>query len=174
MKKVISILILAVMVAALAAGCGPKTEPVSGISAEQQALLQEYGIPMDQFNQMSEEEQRAILDELGIVASDKEQENNQTQQPSKTYTPEDVAAGGKYKVRIGDGRLNNYYLYYEDGKLVKVEISFQKNDDEEAETYLFEGDTLEDFWYYGKTLQELIDYFNDQGYGYETFISPMG
>ena len=120
---------------------------------------------------MSPENQQVRLDELRVIMG---QETTSAAVPTqKVYTVENVAAGGMYMVRIGDGWLNNYYLYYEDGEPVKVEISFQNNYEEEAEKYTFEGDSLEDFWYYGKTLQELISYFADSGYGYETIIYPM-
>lgn len=178
MKKLLLLMLAAIMLMSILAGCGTwaaDTDPVGRLSEEQMAVMEEMGIPMDEFNQMSAEEQQALLDELGIVADYMEQENqDDTPRPSsKKYTTADIAAGGKYKVRIGDGLWNNYWLYYEDGKLVKVEISFQKSSEEEPETYLFEGDTLSDFWYYDKSLDELIAYFDQQNYGYTHSITPI-
>ena len=89
------------------------------LAMEQAAMLEGFGISMEEFSSMSAEEQQAILDELGIVMEDQKQTES-TSGSKKEYTTADVAAGGKYKVRIGDGRLNNYWLYYENGKLVKI------------------------------------------------------
>ena len=182
MKKVLLFVLLA-LAAALLVSCGTAGDPVSGIndnnggdvaegglSEEELALLEVAGISEEQFNQMSEEQRAALLYELGIVADANKEKEEQASQ-AKKYTVDDVAGDGNYKVRIGDGRLNNYYLYYENGKLVKVECSFQKNDLEEPEEYSFEGDTLKDFWYIDKSLQGLIDYFDGQGYGYTHSIS---
>ena len=154
-----------------------KKEEASGsvnLSEEQLAYLEECGISMESFYAMDPEQQRALLAELGIVAGDKEEgeEKPQPEKP-KEYTTADVAGKGKFVVRIGDGLWNNYYLYYEDGVLVKVEASFRKNDLEPEETYLLEGDTLSEFWYYDKTLDELIEYFQEQDYGYTTSISKQ-
>ena len=174
MKKLLTLTVCAAMLLGLLAGCGASLTPVAGLSEEQAALLEECGIPVEQFNLMSPEEQQAILHELGIVAGSQTQPQEQIpQETRKKYTTSDVANGGKYRVRVGDELLNNYYLYYEDGKLVKVEISFQKSFDEEPDTYTFEGDTLEDFWYYGKSLDELIDHFDQLDYGYTHSVTPI-
>lgn len=165
-------LLLAMALAAGFTGCGVNTSPVSGLSDEQAQLMEQMGISEEELAAMSDEQRQAVLDELGIVAEAQKQKEQQEKAPSKSYTTADVAAGGSYIVTIGDGRLNNYYLYYEDGKLVKVEISFRKSDIEEEEYYLFEGDNLEEFWYYEKSLDELIRFFDDQQFGYITNITP--
>ena len=206
MKKLVSMLLLAAMVMAFAAGCGStNTEPVGGMSAEQEELLKEAGILEEEESEIPEvpeevnisEEQRVFLEEAGYSEEDiramseeerqelmealgipqQEEARQATEAPKeapKTYTTDDVAAGGNYRVYIGDSMgWNSYTLYYEDGKLVKAEISFMKNDMEPEENYLYEGDTIEEFWYYDMTLDELITYFDDNGYGYETRIYPM-
>ena len=126
MRKNLALSFVIIMLCAVLAACGEQdvnTDPVGGISEEQAAMLEGFGISMEEFSSMSAEEQQAILDELGIVMEDQKQTES-TSGSKKEYTTADVAAGGKYKVRIGDGRLNNYWLYYENGKLVKVETSF--------------------------------------------------
>lgn len=179
MKKIIAMLLVCVMLMGLLAGCGgsgTSVDPVGGLSEEQAAMLEEMGIPQEEFEQMSAEEQQAMLDELGILAEYQEQEQQAQETPKETtkkYTTSDISSGGKYKVRIGDGYLNNYWLYYEDGKLVKVECSFQKSSEEEAETYLFEGDNLSEFWYYDKSADELINYFDQNDYGYTHSVTPV-
>lgn len=144
------------------------------LSEEQLAYLEECGISLEAFEAMDPEQQRALLKELGIVAGDKEEgEEKPKPEKPKEYTTEDVAQGGRFVVRIGDGLWNNYYLYYEDGVLVKVTASFRKNDLEPEENYVWEGDTLSEFWYYDKTLDELIEYFKEQDYGYTTTITKL-
>jgi hypothetical protein len=93
------------------------------LTEEQAAYLEECGISLESFYAMDPEQQKMILMELGIVAGDKEdnEDNKDDPQPPKEYTTDDVAGDGKFVVRIGDGLWNNYYLYYEDGVLVKVE-----------------------------------------------------
>ena len=175
MKKTLAILLVIIMLCAALAGCGGQdvnTDPVGGLSEEQAAMLEGFGISMEEFNSMSSEEQQAILDELGIVMEDQKQTES-TSGSKKEYTTADVAAGGKYKVRIGDGHLNNYWLYYENGQLVKVETSFRKSSEEEPEEDTFEGDTLKDFWYIDKSLDELIDFFDERDYGYTHTITPI-
>jgi hypothetical protein len=145
------------------------------LTEEQAAYLEECGISLESFYAMDPEQQKMILTELGIVAGDKEDndDNKDDPQPPKEYTTDDVAGDGKFVVRIGDGLWNNYYLYYEDGVLVKVEASFRKNDLEPEETYLWEGDNLSEFWYYDMTLDELIEFFQEQNYGYTTKITKQ-
>jgi len=169
MKKLIALLLTACMLMAFCA-CGN----VSGISKEDAALLEEAGFSEEEIEAMSEEQRAALLSELGIVKDYEEQKN-----PPKTYTADDVANGGKYKVVVADDAMqwNSFTLYYEDGKLVKIEIHFQKNDEEPAETEVIEGDAIADYSlffidYDGLTPGELIDTLNDKGYTY-TRIEPV-
>ena len=143
------------------------------LSEEQAAFLQECGISLEEFYAMPLEKQQMILLELGIVLGDQEKEDPDTQQKPQQYTTADVVSGGKYQVRIGDGWLNNYYLTYENGVLVKVEASFQKSSEEPPDEYLWEGENLAEFWYYGMTLDGIIDYFDQKDYGYTHSIEKI-
>ncbi|MBE6037849.1 MAG: hypothetical protein E7218_01430 [Anaerofustis stercorihominis] len=175
MKKLIALLLTACMLMAFCA-CGN----VSGISKEDAALLEEAGFSEEEIEAMSEEQRAALLSELGIVKDYEEQKKEEEQKnPPKTYTADDVANGGKYKVVVADDAMqwNSFTLYYEDGKLVKIEIHFQKNDEEPAETEVIEGDAIADYSlffidYDGLTPGELIDTLNDKGYTY-TRIEPV-
>ena len=76
-------------------------------------------------------------------------------------------AGGSYKVVLGD-YMNSITLYYENGKLVKLEEAFQKNDEEAAEYATFEGDSLAEYGFNfidwdGASLQEILDGMKDYG-----------
>ena len=173
MKKLISILLAIALSLALLTACGVDAKPVSGISDEVQAALEEMGIPMEEFEQMSEEQRAAILAELGFVYGTEEEENQKETEPAKKKpTLSDVHGEGNYRVWIGDSMWwNYYYFYFEDGKLVKIECFFQKSDGEPVEEYVFEGDTLDDFWYIDMSIEELIQYFEDNGYGYDYSVS---
>ena len=180
MKKwiVLGLVLTALMLAACGAEEG-KLDSVGGVNQdsvelteEMAAMLQEMGISLEKFATYSPEQQQAILGELGIVAGDREEQS--TRPTAKEYTTADVAAGGKYMVYIGDHLgWNGYRLYYEDGKLVKVETSFRKSSEEEPDEAVYEGDTLKEFPHIDKSLDELIDYFNQKDYGYETRIEAI-
>ena len=118
-------------------------------------------------------ERAAILAELGFVYGTEEEENQKETEPAKKKpTLSDVHGEGNYRVWIGDSMWwNYYYFYFEDGKLVKIECFFQKSDGEPVEEYVFEGDTLDDFWYIDMSIEELIQYFEDNGYGYDYSVS---
>ncbi len=177
MKKwIVLILVLTVLVLAGCGTDGGKLDSVGGVNQdsvelteEMEAMLQEMGISLEKFATYSPEQQQAILGELGIVAGDREEQS--TRPTGEKYTTADVAAGGKYMVYIGDDLgWNSYRLYYEDGKLVKVETSFRKNSEEEPDETLYAGDTLKEFPYIDKSLDELIDYFDQNDYDYKTRI----
>lgn len=177
----IRLMIVLLLVALLVGGCGKENtqldnvgdvnQGTAGLTEEMAAMLEKMGISQEEFAAFSPEKQQAILDELGVVAGNQAQN---TKPSAKEYTTADVAAGGKYMVYIGDSmHWNGYTMYYEDGKLVKVAASFRKNSEEEPEEYLFEGDTLKDFWYIDKSLDELIRFFDEKDYGYTTKIEAM-
>lgn len=197
MKKLFAVLMTVLLLMAMAAGCasnagengetggnvagigttgaagnGETSQSGTDLTEELAAALEKLGISLEEFYGMSDEQQQTLMAELEVMMGAGGGED-QTDPAHRTYTTADVAAGGKFMVRIGDGRLNNYYLYYEDGKLVKVEVSFRKSSEEEPETHLWEGDTLPEFWYYGMTLDELIDFFDEKDYGYSTSIEAM-
>lgn len=172
MKKIILVLVSAMVFAALA-GCGsaPETGNVGAVennvevSAE---VLEMLGMSEEEFAAMDPEKQQAILDEMGAVMEETQQ--NEQQEPAKenkTYTPDDVMAGGSYKVVMGD-YMNSITLYYENGVLVKVVEEFQKNSEEEAESYTYEGDALAEYTFNfidwdGVSLQEILDGMKDYG-----------
>ena len=173
MKKLFSVIMAFVMVAAMA-GCGQSTAAadknvgaVGEVSAE---VLEMLGMSEEEFAAMDPEKQQAILDEMGAVMGEQSQQPQQPQQPqtpAKSHTPDDVMAGGKYKVVMGD-YMNSITLYYEDGKLVRIEEEFQKNSLEEAESYTYEGDALADYGFNfidwdGASLQEILDGMKDYG-----------
>jgi major membrane immunogen (membrane-anchored lipoprotein) len=175
MKKLIALLLTICMLMALCA-CGN----VSGISDDDMNILEEAGFSQEQIEAMSEEQRQALLDELGIVMDyEAQKKEEEKKDPPKKYTADDVANGGKYKVTVADGGMmwNVFTLYYEDGKLVKIEVSFRKNDGEEPEEEVIEGDAIAEYSlffidYDGLTPGELINTLNDEGYTY-TRIEPM-
>ena len=170
MKKLFSVIMVFVMVAAMA-GCGQSTAAadknvgaVGEVSAE---VLEMLGMSEEEFAAMDPEKQQAILEEMGAVTGEQSQQPQQPQAPAKSHTPDDVMAGGKYKVVMGD-YMNSITLYYEDGKLVRIEEEFQKNSEEEAESYTYEGDALADYGFNfidwdGASLQEILDGMKDYG-----------
>ena len=178
MKKIILVLVSA-MVFSLLAGCGqsapqggsaPETGNVGAVenTAEVSAeVLEMLGMSEEEFAAMDPEKQQAILDEMGAVMEEQSQQTQQPQTPSKSHTPDDVMAGGSYKVVMGD-YMNSITLYYENGKLVKVVEEFQKNSEEEAESYTYEGDALAEYTFNfidwdGASLQEILDGMKDYG-----------
>ena len=171
MKKLFSVIMAFVMVAAMA-GCGQSTAAadknvgaVGEVSAE---VLEMLGMSEEEFAAMDPEKQQAILEEMGAVTGEQSQQTQQQPQtPAKSHTPDDVMAGGKYKVVMGD-YMNSITLYYEDGKLVRIEEEFQKNSEEEAESYTYEGDALAEYTFNfidwdGVSLQEILDGMKDYG-----------
>lgn len=149
MKKLLSVLLAMMMLVSVFTACGG--------GSDYPAELEEAGISQKDFEAMSDEQKQAILDELGIkgnVSGGKE-ETKPTEKPKKA-TLDDVRKGGKWVVTVGDSMLWNYVeLHYEDGKLVKIYVSFQKNDDEPADIMTAEGDEIADFGLY------FIDYTDD-------------
>jgi len=132
------------------------------------AVLEQAGISEEEFAAMSAEQQQALLDELGAAMQQKEQQQQEQQAKPKT-TIDDVAAGGSYVVTVGDSLMWNYFeLCYEDGKLVKIVVSFQKNDEEEADVQVVEGDAIAEFTLffidYTVSAPELVDALKNQGY----------
>lgn len=125
------------------------------------------GISEEEFYSYDKEQQEAILNELNIVNTQKE--NQQQESTSSSLSISDIEAGGNYIVTVSDeSRLNYFTLYYEDGKLVKMVISFQKSYDEEAEVEIVEGDAIGEyslfFIDYDVEASQLIDALNQKGY----------
>ncbi len=167
MKKIIALVLSFVMMLSFTA-CGSQsadTENVSGmgVSAE---VLEALGMSEEEFAAMDKEQQQAIMDEMGRVLEQKEQQENDKPE-NKTYTPADVEGAGEYKVVLGD-YMNSITLYYKDGVLVKIEEEFQKNSEEMREYSIYEGDSLADYQFNfidwdGVSLQEIIDGMKDYG-----------
>ena len=181
MKKLLAFIIMAAMLLAMA-GCGSQPavdENVGGVNdtqTEEQGLSDEefhtildaLGMSEEEFLAMESEQQQALLNEMGAVLEQQQQQQEQQQQEAaKEYTPEDVMAGGSYKVVLGD-YMNSITLYYENGKLVKLVESFQKSFDEEVEDYVAEGDALAEYGFNfidwaNAPLQEILDGMKDYG-----------
>ncbi len=137
MKKLLALL-LALTISVSMVACG-SAEPVGGIDKDLKQQLESAGIDPDNFAEKSPEEQQAIMDELGISANRESNKPPATPKP-KQPTLEDVSGQGSYVVTVGDSMLwNTFELYYEDGVLVKIVTSFQKNSDEEAMVDTVEG-----------------------------------
>ena len=196
MKKLIAFLIMAAMLAVMA-GCGAKPaadENVGGVDTQQsaeetqqeeettqqeteetqqavtdeekQAIMDVLGFSEEEFAAMDPEQQKVLALEIGAVLEQQAQQQQQ-QAEAKTYTPDDVMAGGSYRVVLGD-YMNSITLYYKDGKLVKLVESFQKSDEEETMDYVAEGAALQEYGFNFidwdmATLQEIIDGMKDYG-----------
>ena len=83
------------------------------------------------------------------------------------YTPADVMAGGNYKVVLGD-YMNSITLYYENGKLVKLEEKFQKFEEEGTSVLVVEGEALAEYGFNfidwdNASLQDILDGMKDYG-----------
>ena len=188
MKKIMAI-VLSMIMLLTAVACGSATagnDNVGGVDApgkenagaEDQGsnsvkvsseMLEALGISEEQWATMDPAKQEALMVEMGMVLeqSKKEEQKEETKPASKKYTPDDVMAGGSYKVVLGD-YMNSITLYYENGKLVKLEEAFQKNDEEAAEYATFEGDSLAEYGFNfidwdGASLQEILDGMKDYG-----------
>lgn len=175
MKKCIVILFIVFLTFSLIA-CSeemPANENVSGVKDEEnssveisQEILDILGMSEEEFAAMDPEKQQTILDEIGAVIEQQENDR-QTQQNVRNYTPEDVAAGGNYVVVLGD-ETNSITLYYEDGVLVKIVEEFQKNSEEEASSATYEGESLAEYGFNfidwdGVSLQDILDGMKDYG-----------
>lgn len=139
------------------------------------AYLEEWGISCEDFLDLPQEEQYDILAQIGFGEEfgDSVKQTIKLEPTHREYTTKDVMKGGSFLVRYGDGDLNNYWMYYEDGELVKVEASFRKSEEEEEEYYIWEGDNLSEFWYYDMTLDEMIQHFEDMEYSYTLTITKL-
>ncbi len=138
------------------------------VSAE---ILEALGLSEEQWAAMDPAQQEALAAEMGMVLEqnkkEEQKEEQETKPASKTYTPDDVMAGGSYKVVLGD-YMNSITLYYENGKLVKLVEEFQKNSEEEAYSATYEGDSLAEYGFNfidwdGASLQEILDGMKDYG-----------
>ena len=139
------------------------------------ARLEAWGIAFEDYLELPREEQYAILDQIGLgdEYGDSVKQTINLAPTHREYTTKDVMDGGNFLVRYGDGDMNNYWMYYEDGELVKVEASFRKAIEEPEEYYLWEGDNLSEFWYYDMTLDEMIQHFEDMEYSYSLTITKL-
>jgi len=199
MRKIVAILLCALML--LMVGCGGSTGNADNVGQietgagqdndekndENQAnngdssvevseeILAALGLSAEQWAAMDPAQQEGILAEMGVVmeqGKNEEQKEEQTKPASKTYTPDDVMAGGSYKVVLGD-YMNSITLYYENGKLVKLVEDFQKSSEEEAYSATYEGDSLAEYGFNfidwdGASLQEILDGMKDYG-GYDEY-----
>ncbi len=151
MKRIMAILLTIIMLATVFTACGN----VGGIS-DYPSELEEAGISQEEYAAMSDEQKQALLDELGVVAPIGKEEKPQETPKAEKHTLDDVSKGGNYVVTVSDSMRWNYFeLHYENGKLVKIVVSFQKNDEEEPEIEIIEGDAVADYGLY------FIDYTQD-------------
>ena len=161
MKNIIIVLLTALLLV----GCGSNVGSIDGLSESQMAMLNEMGISEKEFNAMSKEKQEAILLEVGAVS------NSNKQETTKKTTLDDVRNGGNYVVTVGDSMLWNYFeLHYQDGKLVKIVTSFQKNDEQSADVETFEGENVKEctifFIDYTDDVNSVVNALKDKGYTY--------
>ncbi len=168
MKKIIAFLVVAAMFCTMTA-CAKQTAGTGNVDGVEVSaeVLEALGMSEEEFAAMDPEKQAAIMAEMGVVAEQQQQQQTESKPENKKATPDDVMAGGSYKVVMGD-YLNTITLYYENGKLVKIEEEFQKNDEEAAEYYTYEGDALADYGFNfidwdGATLQDILDGMKDYG-----------
>lgn len=142
-------------------------EENEGGSAEVSAeVLEALGISAEEWAAMGAEKQAAILNELGILFEQQEKEEKE-KETAKHYTPDDVMNGGSYRVVMGD-YMNSITLYYENGKLVKIVEEFQKNSEELAEIYTYEGEDVAKYTFNfidwaNAPLQDILDGMKDYG-----------
>ena len=181
MKKIMAMVMSIIMLLGVM-GCGGTTAGTDNVGQVDNAnqggnsvevsaeILEALGMSAEQWAAMDPAQQEGILAEMGVVmeqGKNEEQKEEQTKPASKTYTPDDVMAGGSYKVVLGD-YMNSITLYYENGKLVKIVEEFQKNDEEAAESATYEGDSLADYGFNfidwdGVSLQAILDGMKDYG-----------
>ena len=182
MKKIVAMVLCAVMICLAGCGGSANTDNVGGVGGNENVggeqaggkvevsaeILEMLGMSEEEFAAMDPEQQQAILGEMSAALEQGkgEPKTEEAQKPA-TYTPDDVMAGGSYKVVLGD-YMNSITLYYENGKLVKIVEEFQKSSEEEAEMYSYEGDALEDYGFNfidwdGASLQEILDGMKDYG-----------
>ncbi len=171
MKRAFAVLSATIALTAILAGC--KATPVDNVGElgeELTAALQELGISEEDFAAMSEEQQQALLAELGMdVAPTDTKTTKKTSASSKKTTLTDVGNGGDYVVTVSDGMMWNYFeLHYKDGKLVKIVTSFQKNDEEEPEVETVTGNAIADYHLfdldYTVSPSALVSELNSLGY----------
>lgn len=152
-----SITLLVLMSLFLMAGCGGSSDvppsgdaPVGGMTEavggaptdEELAMLMEaYGLSEEMLAAMPEEERAALLAELGAVRDAENAGKAENTPAAKGPSLSDVSGDGSYVVTVGDSMMWNYVeLYYENGQLQKIVMHFQKNDEEEPEITVLEGE----------------------------------
>lgn len=148
-----------------------ESDPSAELSEEDLELLASVGMSAESVYGMDPEQRKAILDELRAVMDDKAQQAVEKEE-HKSYTVDDVMAGGSYRVVMGD-YMNSITLYYENGKLVKLVEDFQKSDEEEAMAVEYTGDALAEYGFNfidwdNASLQEILDGMKDYG-GYSNY-----
>ena len=141
------------------------------LSDEDIKLLESVGMSVESVYAMDPEQRQAILDELRAVMDDKAQQAVEKEE-HKSYTVDDVMAGGSYRVVLGD-YMNSITLYYENGKLVKLVENFQKSFEEETASMEYTGDALAEYGFNfvdwdNASLQEILDGMKDYG-GYSNY-----
>lgn len=140
-------------------------------------ILELLGLTPEEWAAMDPDKQEMIMHEMGVKIEHQEKEDKE-KETAKTYTPDDVMAGGSYKVVIGD-YMNSITLYYENGKLVKLVEKFQKSYDEPVDEYVVEGAALQDYGFNfidwdNASLQQILDGMKDYGGSYADYhISPV-
>ena len=170
MKKLVTLILVFLFVCAMAACAAdaPALDNVAGVDAAvADDVLEELGMSAEELAAIDPELQQAIQDELAAVAAHQASAETQAPQKQAAYTPDDVMSGGNYVVVLGD-YMNSITLYYENGVLVKVVEEFQKNSEEEAECYIYEGEDLANYQFNfidwdSVPLQDILDGMKDYG-----------
>ena len=163
MKKILAMACCFLLIGSLAA-CAANTPNTNNVgaakpSAVSDEVLEALGMSAEEFAAMPAEQQQAILDEIG--AKQNAQQEEQTPAPTNAEKPADPTASGNYVVVLGD-YMNSITLYYENGVLVKIVESFQKNSEEEAEYAEYTGDALAEYSFNfidwnNASLQDILD-----------------
>ncbi len=167
MKRICIFFIAAVLLLSLQLlmGCGgnatvqsSEDAPVQGIGESEAAapsdeaiamLMEVFGFSEEALAAMEDEQISAMLDELGYAMGENDAKTEVEQNKAQVPTLADVSVGGSYVVTIGDSMMWNYLeLYYEDGVLQKIVTNFQKNDEEEAESEVLEGEAARSYAFY--------------------------
>ena len=122
----------------------------------------------EEFAALPPELQQALADEMhAVLEQTPVQEAEVPQEDTTAVSQEDLVASGNYVVVLGD-YMNSITLYYENGVLVKIVESFQKNSMEEAEYAEYTGDALAEYSFNfidwdNASLQDILNGMADYG-----------
>ena len=169
MKKFFAVVCCMLLLGTLAAcsANSASTENVGavGVSGE---ILEALGMSAEEFAALPPELQQALADEMhAVLEQTPVQEAEVPQEDTTAVSQEDLVASGNYVVVLGD-YMNSITLYYENGVLVKIVESFQKNSMEEAEYAEYTGDALAEYSFNfidwdNASLQDILNGMADYG-----------